>query len=246
MRLLKLLGLAAAASLLSSSLALLLADSGKNTQAAPTLQVVVAPKDNTGTKSPTAGYSDFDTKELFVIDHGTNTVYLTTYIGPASEYIELAKYLATLSETDQVTFNMNCPGGNVDGMGLILEAMKATKASTKALVSGTAASACAFLAIQADELEVGDLGGLMFHDFQFGVSPNTASLTVFRAIAYMDMGQEQIRALTKGFLTEEELEQLFKGKEIWMAAKETRERAKKAGIKVVDETSRATKAPQSN
>lgn len=151
------------------------------------------------------------------------TVYLTSPISDPIDYDLLMILLQRAKEGDVMTFIINSPGGSVDTMIMITDAIHASRAHTISEVHGMAASAAAMIAQSTDELIVSPGSTLMFHEVQLG-GGGTASTIVPRMTKLRAFVNQYMRSELHDFMTPEELDNLFKGDEFWMGDKEVQQR----------------------
>ncbi len=76
---------------------------------------------------------------------------------------QIVNTLETAGRLDTVIFHIAGPGGNVDGMLNMINAVKLSKAHVIMSVEGPAYSAYAVVATQGDELRISDNALMMFH-----------------------------------------------------------------------------------
>ena len=145
------------------------------------------------------------------------TVVFNVQFSSEDTVIELIDCYDYAIAGDKFEILIQSPGGQVPTLMNIIEAMKTSKAKTKAIVYGTAASCGALLWLWSDEQEMLPGSSVMFHStgqMLMGKSLDIiddASATVEYAKAMM------APAVEKGFLTEEEFLEMFKlKKNIWI------------------------------
>ncbi len=138
-------------------------------------------------------------------------------------YRHVLARISDLEEGDCVELTISSHGGSVDGAISIINALNRTDAHTVAFIDGIAASAASLIAFSCQEVIVSENAQAMLHSAHGvigGTMANTASYSAF-------MDAELRKLMTKvylGYLTEEELEQMFMGREVWHNAEQIVER----------------------
>lgn len=154
-------------------------------------------------------------------------VYLTNDIETPFEYNKLVYELSTLDKEWYVTFYINNGGGYTTGESFIISAMNNTEATIKGKLSGMVASAATGIALACDEIEVADDLIFMIHEPSFesasGISQKFSDMVAFQKF-YQDYNKNVYKNVYKGFLTVAELKKVHKGEEIWLDAKEVKDR----------------------
>ena len=74
--------------------------------------------------------------------------------------------LNNATEQDLVVLNINSGGGHLDSAISIIDALKNTRANTLAWISGSCYSAASLIALNCQNLEVGEFATLMCHNSQ--------------------------------------------------------------------------------
>ena len=141
-------------------------------------------------------------KTVPIVKHGnTYHCFLTSDIEAPAEYSEFCYLLNVATAKDKIILNINTGGGQIDSAFQILAALKRTKADVTARIAGTVASAGTIIALKCSKLEVEDYTHFNDKDLQ-----NT------------------FREIYKGFLTEEEIADVLRGKDMWLTADDVRVR----------------------
>ncbi len=157
-------------------------------------------------------------------------IYLTDQIEAPSEYNQTCHILRKALDGDAVTFNINNGGGYVDSGFMMVDAIRRSKATTTASLSGTVASVSTILSLSCDEIILADYTQFMIHNYSGGAQGKGHEMK-----AQMDFTDAQLNmAFTEiygGFLTEHEMELVIAGKDLWMGKDEVLARwnARKTG-----------------
>lgn len=161
------------------------------------------------------------------------TVYLNDIIDVPTEYNELCFLLREAKEGDKFTFEINNGGGSADSAFMIIDAIKNSKATVHARISGTVASAATIITMACDTLEVANYTSFMVHNYSHGTQGSGAQVKEY--VNFTD--REFTIAASKiyeGFLTQEELVAIStQDREIWLNKDEVVKRwaDKKSSIK---------------
>ena len=154
-------------------------------------------------------------------------VYLTNGIEAPFEYNRLVHELSVIDKEWCVTLHINNGGGVSTGESFIISAMNSTEAIIKGKLSGIVASAATGIALACDEIEVADDLIFMIHEPSFesasGISQKFSDMVAFQKF-YQDYNKNVYKNVYKGFLTVAELKKIHKGEEIWLDAKDVKER----------------------
>lgn len=140
-------------------------------------------------------------------------------IGEPKRYRDLINLLYTSSEDTEFNFMFNSPGGYLSSAMAIIEAIKNTDATVRAIIIGECHSAASLLALSCHEIMVTESGHCMIHTAQFGTGGTTSNVQ-----KHADFSSKYINnildSIYVGFLTSSELEDVKKGLEFWFDAKE--------------------------
>lgn len=151
-----------------------------------------------------------------------------TLYNPYFEVLEKAR------EQDDIVFYFNSGGGSVSTLNLFINAMRRCKSKRIVAVVNYAASAAALLALFCDEIILNTDSTLMLHDFSTFVFGKSQEVE-----ADFQHSKESIHKLMKFIcrkvLSEEEIEQMFNGKDFYFNEKEVMERLKKFAKKVLQQ-----------
>lgn len=140
-----------------------------------------------------------------------------------SYYRNLIEVLNNATEQDLVVLNINSGGGMLDSAISIIDALRNTRASTLAWISGSAYSAAGLIALSCQNVEVGEFATLMCHNSQYGLGGYTTDIKD-RAVFEHKMTSKIMQSVYRHFLTPDEIESVLMNKTIWMDADEIIER----------------------
>lgn len=151
--------------------------------------------------------------------------YISSFIEEAHHYVEMINKIQTAGENDIVYVHLNTIGGHMCAGIQIINAMISASAHIITSLEGEVASLGTMLFLAADEFLVHENSLLMFHNYSGGV---------------WGKGHEQVAALESAtrwtedfmmrlyvpFMSEEEVNRLIKGEDIYMHPPEITERLK--------------------
>ena len=151
-------------------------------------------------------------------------VNITDDFDDAKTFDEVVALLANATEDDEITWNIVSRGGYITSLEMLLGWKEMCQAKQiHVLTSEAASAATAFFLSPADQYLVFDTASFMIHESNYG-SGGTAS-NVRRHTEHVDKKNDKfVRNTYKGFLSEEEIEDVLKGVEIYLDADAIRER----------------------
>ena len=172
---------------------------------------------------PNEEFSVWD-KEVPIVQSGrTWNCYLSSSIVQPDTYNELCYLLDTAYPMDTIILHLNTPGGIIDSAFKIIHSLKHTKATTKAVLTGTVASAGTMIALSCKEIQIADFTQFMIHNYSGGTGGKGHEIR-----DYVKFSDKQLnKAFTSiygGFLTEQEIYEVIEGKDMWMDEEEVMER----------------------
>lgn len=167
----------------------------------------------------------WDLEVPIVHDKDTDHIkaYLTDGIQEPGEYNELCYLLDTASKTTTIDLHINCPGGIVDSAFMIANSIQSSKATVTAILSGTVASAATLITMVCDKVLAQPHLSFMIHNYSGGMSGKGHEMKA-RQKFVDDHLNRAFKTFYSGFLTEEEMDKVIEGTDIWMPAEEVTER----------------------
>jgi len=155
-----------------------------------------------------------------LLQNGRHTdIYLTDQIDAPSEYNQLCHTLSHAYEGDTITLHINNGGGYVDAGFMIINAIKNSKATVTAKLSGTVASVSTIITLACSDIIAADYVQFMIHNYSGGASGKGHEMK-----AQMDFTDSELNKafaeIYGGFLTDHEMELVIAGKDIWMGKDE--------------------------
>ena len=163
-------------------------------------------------------------KTVPIVKHGnTYHCFLTSDIEAPAEYSEFCYLLNVATAKDKIILNINTGGGQIDSTFQILAALKRTKADVTARIAGTVASAGTIIALKCPKLEVEDYTHFMIHNYSTGTQGKGHEVIDYINFNDKDL-QNTFREIYTGFLTEQEIAEVLRGKDMWLTADDVRVR----------------------
>lgn len=164
-------------------------------------------------------------QELY-LPHAERIHQTTEIIIPIDEGIQQPRYyrnaverMNNLTEDDDVVFYINSEGGRLDGLLSLLDAIDNTKATCIARIAGECHSAASILALNCHEFHVSPRASMLVHFISFG-SAGKATDVLDYVHHTMDQSKDLVQQTYKGFCTDEEIDEIIKGKQLWLRSDE--------------------------
>lgn len=151
---------------------------------------------------------------------------LNSAINDPEYYNNLLERLEMMSENDCVEVVIDSVGGDLDGCIALCDAFQNTDAFVTGILVNKAFSAGACIALCCNNLEVRPNARMMLHSYSGGFTGKDHEIDLD-----YNFNKTFIRKFfancCEGFLTEEELQQMYDGKDWWFNAEDIIERLKK-------------------
>ena len=149
--------------------------------------------------------------------------YITGSIDEPIYYNELCYFLQTADENTEVTLYINTPGGIIDSAFMIADAISKSKAKVTGYLSGTVASAGTLISMACDDIIVTNHLSFMIHNYSGGISGKGHEMKSRQKFTD-DHLNEAFTSFYLGFLTQNEMERVIEGTDLWMGSEEVIER----------------------
>lgn len=141
------------------------------------------------------------------------------YFEHVSQFEDIVFILENAEEGDLVKLNLSSGGGSLAAVIPLLAAMEICKAHIHCHIITDIASACTFIPMYSDSVEVNPYSTIMFHNIQYGTSGTGHIVKDY--VDYTDAASKRLlNDMYADFLEEDEMSSLLNGKEIWMDAEE--------------------------
>jgi ATP-dependent protease ClpP protease subunit len=144
-------------------------------------------------------------------------------------YRGVIQMLMNAGEQDVAAFLINSPGGQLSGLLSLLEGLNMTEAHTVALLVGSVSSAASMFALHCDEVYVGENSTMLCHNVSYGTG-GKGSDVLAHVKHISSTANKLLRRTYKNFLTEQEINDMIDGKEIYLESDEIVERLKQREI----------------
>lgn len=151
-------------------------------------------------------------------------VNITSDFDSSDTYDEIVALLSTATEVDEIVWNVSSYGGFVNSLQMLL-GWKAMCPAHQTHVLHSNADSCAsvFFLSDADQYIVGDGATMFLHEIQAGVSGTTSNM--IRHMEHLKETNESfIKKSYQDFVSEEEMNQILTGVELFFTADQIRER----------------------
>lgn len=137
----------------------------------------------------------------------------------ASYYRQVVQAINNTGEGDQIQFEINSPGGDLEGLIALLTAMSKTEATKVAHINGSAHSAASMLALNCDGVYLSPYASMLVHFISFGYSGKSTDVKSF--VNHIHSTSEKLfRETYELFLTEDEIQKCIDGAELWLSSEE--------------------------
>jgi ATP-dependent protease ClpP protease subunit len=153
-------------------------------------------------------------------------VYLSESITSSDNYTDLLHHLRTASSDDQFRLYLNNFGGYLHTGVQLINAMRDSPAVVITVVDAPVYSMASLLALCGDDIIINNNSYLMFHDYSGGTYGKGNELFI-KALNDRQYTAQLFSDYAYPFLSEEEINDIFEGKDLYISAEEARKRMKK-------------------
>lgn len=150
-------------------------------------------------------------------------VRLARPITEVDDFEEEFQLLAGAGERDIIHFDIVTPGGSLDTGHMLCRAIDKTAAHTVAYIGPTCASAGTAIALACEEWEIDEMSSFMIHTASYGyvgMAPHVEANVKHSS----KMIERFVRSTYTGFLSEEEIERVLDGREMYFEGDELAQR----------------------
>ncbi len=165
-------------------------------------------------------------------------IYISGDITEPENYIEQLALLRSAGANDVVKIYINSTGGILDTAIQFRKAIQESEAHIIASNESACASAATIIFLSADEFELAKHSFMMIHDYSsgtYGKGSDMHNQIIFQKLWFASL----VKDVYNVFLTDEEIESVINGREIWLDSDEIAHRCK-AIIHKWDELSNQT------
>lgn len=150
-------------------------------------------------------------------------IYFSGEIGSPEHYINIINLIQSATEGDAINLHINSTGGDLASTIQIRNALLNTDATVTAIVEGECYSAATVLMLSADFIEISPHTSFMIHNYSSSAFGKGGEL--YERIEHLNNWfLEFFKDVYKDFLTENELQDIIKGKDIWMTTKDVQKK----------------------
>ena len=150
--------------------------------------------------------------------------YLSGEILEPEAYIEWFDIIRNASQNDEVILRINSFGGNLSSALQFMRCMQESEAFITCSVEGECMSAATIIFLSGHQLEISPHSLFMFHNYRGGISGKGGEI-YDNAVFERDWSIKLMREVYRHFLTNEEIEQMMHGRDLWMDTEEVLVRA---------------------
>lgn len=166
---------------------------------------------------------DLDVPVVNDVQNKNIKVYLTGAIEEPYHYNEMCYLLGAADEDTTVDIYLNTPGGIIDSAFMIANAINNSKAKVVGHLSGTVASAGTLISMACDELDLTPHLSFMIHNYSGGMAGKGHEMKARQKFTD-DHLNDAFKSFYSGFLTEDEMDRVIEGTDLWMNTEEVTER----------------------
>ena len=149
--------------------------------------------------------------------------YITDEIGEVEKYLDMIHTLKTCDEQDTVFIYLNTPGGNLNTAIHIINAIRQSIGSVITCIESEVCSAGTMIFLAGDKHIINDNCTFMIHNYSHGVIG--MGHEVLSKVKYTEKYFKKFaKDIYGGFLTDDELEIVINGGDIWMESDDVRSR----------------------
>lgn len=156
-------------------------------------------------------------------DHTEIDFYLPENIGPVSDFIDFLRAVGDTRQNDNVTIHINSYGGDVVTALNIIDVLKTSPANIVISVEGNCCSAASMIMLAGNEWEIMPHSYIMIHSYsaaRFG-KRNEINASFEFDKKWLD---GTFREIYEKFLTDDEIEKVLAGQDLYFTADECLER----------------------
>lgn len=161
-------------------------------------------------------------------------IYINDVLEDPADHTERIDLIRSAEETDTITLILTTPGGRIDIAEGYLDAIENSAAKINTRAVGGVASAGTQIWLAGDEREASPRSYFMFHNAQLGFDGEAKNLAI-SADFYSRLFEDVYRDIYSDVLTEDELNKVFNGGEVYIRGTEMQRRVDAAANEVPKE-----------
>jgi len=166
---------------------------------------------------------DLDVPVVNDVENKSIKIYLTGAIEEPYTYNEMCYLLDTATKDTVVDIYLNTPGGIIDSAFMIANSISNCKGKVVGHLSGTVASAGTLISMACDELKLTPHLSFMIHNYSGGMAGKGHEMKARQKFTD-DHLNEAFKSFYSGFLSEDEMDKVIEGTDLWMSTEEVTER----------------------
>ena len=163
--------------------------------------------------------------------------YISGGVEDPAKYIEMIHRIKTAGPNDIIYIYLNTPGGRIDTGIQIISAMTSSPAHIVTVLEGEVCSLGTLIFLSGDEFVVHDHCMFMIHNYSGGTYGKGHEQVAQLEAMTREFGK-MAHDIYVPFLTEDELDRVIKGEDLWMGSDEVRIRLQKM-VKVLEREAKA-------
>lgn len=155
--------------------------------------------------------------------HNEYTVRMAREISEPDDFDDELNLLSMCGSEDTVKILVVSPGGYLTTCNLLTKALRETKARTVGYIGSSCASAATAIILACDEWEIDEQSSFMIHTASLGVIGKAPEIEVELAHR-LRLVRRWVESTYKGFLTDEEIENVIAGRDYYFEGEELAKR----------------------
>lgn len=170
------------------------------------------------TEQSIEGHSVKDFNVSFIPNkHGIYRIEIDDVITDVSQFSTAIQVLEMATEDDAIQIMLQSDGGNVDAGDAFLHAMANCEAHIHVTATGGCHSLATHILLQADSFSLSEGFLALCHNGSGGAVGNINEYMA-KSIFDAEFRTRRFKSVYEGFLTEEEIDNMLKGQDIWLDA----------------------------
>lgn len=163
-------------------------------------------------------YEDQFNVSFFPHKSGVYRIEIGSAIEGVDQFSVAIQALQVAKEEDSIEIHLQCCGGDVNATGAFIHAMRKCEAKIHIVATGGCHSAATHILLEADSFELSENFNSLIHCGSTGAYGN---LNEYHAQTEFDREflNSWYKRVYEGFLTEEEIDNMLLGRDIWLDSK---------------------------
>lgn len=185
---------------------------------------VFSKSDSDEVAEPYASYTEYTQSYSKIV------VDVDEEVRSAKYYRHVCNKIRELGEADEVEFNINSNGGDLQGLISLLDAINLTDATVTAYCKGSCDSAASLLTLSCHNIIVSPYCTMLVHFAEMGISPDRMYELRNQLDHYNELCKRVFVDVYQGFLSEDEIQDVINGKQMWLQSEQIIERLEKRKV----------------